>query len=192
MIYSLTGKVILKEDNFVVLETVGIGFKVSVPKFSQKDLIKGKRATLFCFLYQENMEIYGFINHQDLELFGLLNTISGIGPKMALKIINGLSPQKLSLAILSDKSDIISKKCGVSSKTASRIIIELKEKIKKQNFKPEGDIIDDTDLEDVLMGLGYKKREVEYVISKLSPKTEKLSEKIKESLKMLAKPIRHI
>ena len=109
MIYSLSGKVTHKEDGFLVVETGGVGFSVFIPRHLLAKTSIRQKISLFCFFSPENFELYGFSQKEELSLFKLLNTVPGIGPRMALKLINGVGFSHLMEAIVREKGEIISK-----------------------------------------------------------------------------------
>ncbi|PIP91922.1 Holliday junction branch migration protein RuvA [Candidatus Wolfebacteria bacterium CG18_big_fil_WC_8_21_14_2_50_39_7] len=191
MLYSLSGKLIIKKPQFVVIETAGISFKIFVSPRTSRNLPKiGSKAKLFCatLLTRENIELYGFLSQQELEIFELLNSISGVGPKAVLKILNEMRPESLLAAISRGRSDLLIKTAGVGQKKANRIILELADKIKKQKSEAEiGQMEFDFDLEEILKSLGYKQNQIREVIRKIPIKAKTIQEKIKFALKTLSR-----
>ena len=170
----------------MVLEVGGLGFKVNSPRIIISRTKVGASLKFFCFFYQETFEIYGFEKEGDLNFFELLNSISGIGPKMALKIMNNLETEKIKNLIVSGNQEILSKRLGVSGKTASKIILELKEKIKKEELALSPEISDYNDVYDVLKSLGYKKNDIEAALEKIPAKIKTLEEKVKSALRTIS------
>lgn len=133
MIYSLKGKVVKTEENFVVLETPnGISWGVicstpTVIAVSQET----ETITLLTYLQvrEDALTLYGFSNQQEKELFQNLITVSGIGPKMAIQILSGISVQDFALSVLNGNVKTLSGVKGLGKKTAERIIVELREKM---------------------------------------------------------------
>jgi len=191
MLYSLSGKLIIKKPQFVVIETAGISFKIFVSPRTSRNLPKiGSKAKLFCatLLTRENIELYGFLSQQELEIFELMNSISGVGPKAVLKILNEMRPESLLAAISRGRSDLLIKTAGVGQKKANRIILELADKIKKQKSEAEiGQMEFDFDLEEILKSLGYKQNQIREVIRKIPIKAKTIQEKIKFALKTLSR-----
>lgn len=191
MLYSLFGKLIIKKPQFAVIETAGISFKIFVSPRTSRNLPKiGSKAKLFCatLLTRENIELYGFLSQQELEIFELLNSISGVGPKAVLKILNEMRPESLLAAISRGRSDLLIKTAGVGQKKANRIILELADKIKKQKSEAEiGQMEFDFDLEEILKSLGYKQNQIREVIRKIPIKAKTIQEKIKFALKTLSR-----
>ena len=119
MLYSLSGKIIVKKSNLVVLETTGIGFKVAVSQRTSRDLPKiGKRAKLFCVISvsRDNIDLYGFSDEKELEVFEMLNGVNGIGPKSALGILSGFPIERFLAAVSRGRSDLLAKAWGVGRK----------------------------------------------------------------------------
>jgi Holliday junction DNA helicase RuvA len=185
MLYSIFGKVIDKDQNSVVIQTAGIGFKIFVLN-DLASLIKiGKKVKLFLFFYPENFELYGFSKISEKIFFEMLNTIPGIGPKVALKVMNLLDIKSIKSAIASQDSRIL-KEAGISSKVASKIIVELADKIEKEEVKYSQKNFSIQQLKEALRSLGYSKKEIDFVLSRISKSNGKIEDKLKEALKILA------
>jgi Holliday junction DNA helicase RuvA len=190
MIYSLSGKIIAKKSDFVTMETSGIGFKILVSERARKDLpAAGAKTKLFCFLnvHQGGIEIYGFLDEKELELFELLNAAPAIGPKSALAILGRFSKEKLVAAINAGRTDLLAEVSGIGRRKAERLILELKDKFKKEKsggfLPPETD----SEIKVVLKNLGYRRKEIEEALKNLPEKVEKLEERIKLALKILSR-----
>ncbi len=190
MISFLAGKVEFKTQKYVVLNINGIGFKISISSRTSRNLPKiGTKIKLFCatILTRENIELYGFLSQSELEIFDLLNSINGIGPKAGLKILNEMRPESLLSAISRGKAELLTRAAGVGAKKANRIILELKDKIKRKESEFEiGQMEFDFDLEEILKSLGYKQNQAREAIRKIPPKLKTLQEKIKSALKILS------
>lgn len=200
MIYSLFGKLFIKKSNFVVLEANGIGFKVFVSSRTSRKLPKvGSKAKLFCYtnVRQDGLELYGFFDEEELEIFELLNSINNIGPKIALRILSELPLDSVLSAIEKSRPDVLAKTSGVGKKTAERIVLELRGKIKNINNKQglsaqAGEkfislMETDVDLEKALKSLGYKHNEIKEALSNIPSKIGKIEERLKLALKNLSK-----
>lgn len=191
MIYSLSGKLMGKKDNFVILEAGGIGFKVYLSNRAAQSLAQiGSSIKLYCSLHareNEPFELFGFVAEEELYLFDRLNTVSGIGPKTALAIL-GVSPiDQLVAAINEGKTDLLTRAGGVGKKTAERIILDLKGKLTAQSGAKTKETLSlmesDLEIEDTLMSLGYNRQQAKNAISKIDDKTEGFKERLKEALK---------
>lgn len=194
MIYSLSGKLLVKKSNFVVIEAGGIGFKVFVSSKALRKLPKiGLRAKLFCYtnVRQDGLELYGFSDEEELEIFELFISINGIGPKIALRILSELPIDSVLSAIDKNRPDVLSKISGVGKKTAERIILELRGKIKIKNTQKGEELISimeiNEDLEKALKNLGYKQNEIKDALMDIPSKISKIDERLKIALKNLSR-----
>ena len=190
MIYSISGKLIIKKPQFAVVEASGIGFKILISNRTFRQLPKiGKGVKLFSHLhiYDSNAEIYGFSEERELEIFELLISINGIGPKAGLKILGVLKADNLLAAVKGGRSDLLVKAAGVGAKKANRIVLELKDKIGREiKLGKADDIETDLKLEEILRSLGYKKAEIEIAAKNINPKLKTLEERLKATLKNLS------
>ncbi len=190
MVYFINGKVHFKLNNFLIIETAGIGFKVFI---TEKDLEKikiGEKILIFIYTHikEGGIELYGFLNKNELDFFELLNTISGVGPKTALSILNKNSIKELAAAIKHNKIEFLTTTSGIGKKTAERIILELKNKIKNEDDEKISEIIDlDKDLLNALTDLGYKKEDAKKALSQIDPNILDLKERLKVAFKILNK-----
>lgn len=136
MISYIKGELTDYDENGIVVENNRIGYEVRVPGsvLSQLPPI-GEQIKVYTYLYvrEDAMLLYGFLSKDDLEVFKLLITVNGIGPKGALGILSVISPDDLRFAILSDDAKAISKAPGIGAKTASKLILELKDKLKLED-----------------------------------------------------------
>src|SRR3989344_4621777 len=192
MIYSISGKLIIKKPQFAVIEASGIGFKIliSLKTFRQLSKINSK-IRFFCYTnirQQEGIELYGFLKEEDLAIFEILNTINGIGPKIALKVINAIKTENFSSIISEGRADLLIKSAGLGKKTAHRIILELTGKIKAQQSEEALLMMEtDNDIEKALKNLGYKNDEIKDALKQIPLKIKKVEERLKMALKFLSK-----
>ncbi len=191
MIYSLFGKLIIKKRDFAVIDVNGIGFKILI---SSKTFIILPRLGLctrfFCYfcVRQDGIELYGFLKENELDFFKILNSISGVGPKVALKIIGIMDIDKLLAAVNQRRTDLLIKASGVGKKTANRIILELSDKFESKKDEETLSLMElDNDIEEALKGLGYKQHEVREALKKIPLKIKKIEERLKIVLKTLTK-----
>ncbi len=185
MFYSFSGKVTAKDQNSVVIETVGIGFRLFVLNDLSSSLQMGKRVKLYSFFHSENFELYGFLKQSEKTFFEMLVGISGIGPKNALKIMNLIDIPSLKAAIAGEDLRTL-KDAGISVKTASKIILELKGKLEKESLLPSGRKAPTQEVKDALRSLGYSKNDIDYVISQIPDSAKKVEDMVKSALKILA------
>ncbi len=135
MFYHIAGDYVHGEENFVVLDCGGVGYKLTVSRNTAESLGmpgEGKRAKLYTSLQvrEDDVELFGFASEEELDSFRLLISVSGIGPKAALAILSLMTPEKLALAISTEDIKAISRANGVGPKTAARVVLELRDKFK--------------------------------------------------------------
>lgn len=190
MIYSVSGKLVLKGENFLVVEAGGIGLKI----FASGQMIRragaiGSEVKLFTHFHlrEDAMELYGFLSGDELSFFELLISVSGVGPKSALSIIDVADLEELSAAIQEGRPDLLTKASGIGRKTAERIIVELRSKMKSSR---SGAVVEkmetDADLVEALSGLGYRREEAREALMKVSKETTGVEARLKEALRLLS------
>lgn len=188
MINLLKGTIESNTDKYVVIEVNGIGYKIFISGNTFKNLPKkGEKVKLYTHLHvRENaMELYGFLNFEELNFFELLISISGIGPKGALSILTVSSVENLKNAIANEESSILTKVSGIGKKTAEKIILELKSKI-GDKILSEG-ISTDSEAIDALMSLGYKLKDAREILKKVPKEIESIEDRVREALKLLGR-----
>ena len=135
MFYYLSGELAYRDANTCVIDCGGVGYKLTVSVLTAQALAAkdGAKVKLFTHLAvrEDGIELFGFLTNEEKECFNLLIGINGVGPKAAINILSVLSPEKLTLAICTDDIKAIAKAQNVGSKTAARIVLELKDKISK-------------------------------------------------------------
>lgn len=185
MIFSITGKIVYKGEDFLVLETGNIGYQIFVSQNLLKKVKLNEKIKIFTFLYkyEEREEIYGFENLEELNFFKKFLPIPGVGPKIAQNILSLGKISEIKRAIEEGKVDFLTKVPGVGKKTAQKIILEMKGKI-EEILKPK---VSDKKLELALLKLGYRKDEIKEVISQIPPEIEGTSKRLKAALKILGR-----
>lgn len=133
MISYIKGELVEVTENSIVLDHGGMGFSIMMPgSILDKLPPVGSELRVHTYLYvkEDVLDLYGFLTKDDLKVFRLLITVNGIGPKGALAILSSMTPDDLRFAVLAGDSKTISKAPGIGSKTAQKLIIELKDKLK--------------------------------------------------------------
>ena len=136
MISFICGQVADTTENSVIIETGGIGYEVFMTgtAIEQAVRMEGKvKVHTYFHVREDAMQLYGFLSKDDLEMFRLLLNVNGIGPKAALGVLAGLTADELRFAVLSDDIKTISKAPGIGKKTAQKLILELKDKLKLED-----------------------------------------------------------
>jgi len=206
MIASLSGVIIESRLLQVVIEAGGVGYEVNVPITTSEKLPGlGKQAKLYTYaVYRDDSQaLYGFINRNDREFFKLLvEKVSGVGPKMALTLFSKLSVKMLELAIINEDAKLLSQCPGIGKKTAERLIIELRDKVKSgftsQSIKPNISSLEPsvegeeeaTKFQDAiaaLTALGYKLNEADKAVNRAINKLEP-SVSVEEIIKTALNP----
>jgi holliday junction DNA helicase RuvA len=183
MIGSLRGKITQKSDKFVVLEVSGVGYKVAV---STDTLSKSKNDEVVLCVHthvrEDAIDLYGFLDRNELEFFEMLLGVSGIGPKSALAILGIATIETLRQAISTGDTAYLTKISGIGRKTAEKIVIELRDKMgeAKEGSSLQGEL----DALEALKSLGYSQNEARDALKKVSPETN-TNAKIREALKIL-------
>lgn len=131
MFYYLTGKISIMDANLAVVDVGGVGYACHTSNFTLAQLRVGeeKRLYTYCNIKEDAFDIYGFATRDELRMFEMLLSVSGVGAKVALAILSVLSPDQLSLAILTGDEKTITTAQGVGKKVAQRVIMELKDKL---------------------------------------------------------------
>ncbi len=131
MFYYLNGEVTLMEENLAVVDCGGVGYACRTTNFTLSKLRVGQKARLFtyCNIREDAFDIYGFSTREELRQFELLLGVTGVGPKAAIAILSANSPERFTLAILSQDEKALTAAPGVGKKLAQRIILELKDKL---------------------------------------------------------------
>lgn len=139
MIYSLRGTLIFIDSNYIVIECCGIGYKCLTSGETQrriKDQI-GNEVKIFTYMnVRENaVDLFGFLDTDELNCFKMLTSVSGVGPKVGLAILSEFSASQVAAFISSNDSSSITKASGVGKKTAERIVLELRDKFKMSKIE---------------------------------------------------------
>lgn len=190
MIGSLTGTLRAKSPPQVLVDVNGVGYEVDVPMSSFYNLPSlGTQVTLLThFVVREDAQsLFGFLTHEERSTFRLLVKISGVGPKMALSILSGLSVSELGQAITSQQAARLVKVPGIGKKTAERLLLELKGKLGPSSTSAVS--LGQTNTNDILqalIALGYSDREAAASL-KLLPQDIDVADGIKLALKALGK-----
>ena len=167
MFYYINGTISHIDADFAAVDCGGVGYKVytSVAALLNKTAL-GEKAKFYTYVHikEDAMDIYGFITEEELNLFKLLISVSGVGPKAGLSIMSAFAPNELVKAIVTSDSKAITKAQGIGSKIASRIGLELKDKLGSTMLSfPEAENAPDTsalnEAVSALVSLGYSQQD---------------------------------
>lgn len=185
MIGSIRGEIILKTDRYLVIDTGGVGYKVYVsPETLLLSKKEGDSVVLWIHTHvkEDIMDLYGFIDHNELEFFQMLLGVSGIGPRSALVVLGVASIDTLRRAISTGDIGYLTKISGIGRKTAEKIVIELRDKIGVK--ESDGSLQIELDSLEALKSLGYSERESREALKRVSPGAD-TNTKVREALKIL-------
>ena len=185
MIGSIRGKVVLKTGKFLILEASGVGYKISA---TPDTLVKVSKTSEEIFLWvhthvrEDAIDLYGFLDRENLEFFEMLLGVPTIGPKSALAILGIATIETLRKAISTGDTAYLTKVSGIGRKTAGKIVVELRDKIgeEKEGVSLQGEL----DVLEALKSLGYSQYEAREALKKVAASTDTNS-KIREALKIL-------
>lgn len=194
MIGYIKGELADVKENYIVVEAGNIGYEIFLPVSSIEEL-PPRNSTVKIYTYLQVREdalcLYGFLTKDELEMFKLLITVNGIGPKGALGVLSSITADELKFAILAQDSRTIAKAQGIGKKTAEKIILELKDKIRPENVFGENfdeDIFKKPDKKNIygkrdeavqaLVALGYTSQEAYKIISQIDMTEDMTTEDI--------------
>lgn len=198
MYYYISGKLVMVGRGTLVVDNNGIGYELSVSDKTAGRL-SGSDGEVRLFTYfhvkEDSHELFGFYSLEEKRIFELLISISGVGPKAAMAILSALSPNDFTLAVMSDDAKAISSAQGIGIRTAQKIILELRDKLAKDDFTatPSAKTAAPTKtaaLQDALLSLealGYSRSEAMRAMSVEGNENMSVEELIRTALKRLTK-----
>ena len=199
MISYIKGRLEIKAKDYIVVDVSGIGYKIFMSETAISELEKGKEVKVFTYMRvrEDDISLYGFLNNEELVTFELLISVGGVGAKSAITILSNITPSKFALAVITNDVNTLKKLPGIGAKTAARIILELKDKMKTEqsiegskNEKIKEAIVLDNkanDAVEALCVLGYTRKDVENVIAKIDTSKLTVEEIIRQGLKYLGR-----
>ena len=203
MISFIKGYIAETTENSVILETDSIGYEIFMtgPAIEETSRMQDKIKIYTYFHVREDvMQLYGFLSRDDLEMFRLLLNVNGIGPKAAMGVLAAITADELRFAVLSDDVKTISRAPGIGKKTAQKLILELKDKLKLEDafekklaHQEENLSLKDTSLRDsrqeaveALTALGYSSANALRAVRQVSEETgDDVEAILKAALKQL-------
>lgn len=209
MLAYIKGKLEMKMTGYVVIDVGGLGYKIFMSDVGSEklgnigDIVK---VHTYYRVREDDISIYGFNTQEELKMFELLLGVSGVGARTALAMLETCSPSEFAMAVVTEDVKVLTEIPGIGPKSAKRIILELKDKIKKEQEveaikeeidkkeKQENRFYDAIEIKEkvseaiqALQVLGYNKKEIEKVIEKLNYKELSTEELIKKGLNLLNK-----
>ncbi|MEK7531298.1 MAG: Holliday junction branch migration protein RuvA [Patescibacteria group bacterium] len=190
MIASVRGRILGAHRGSIILDTSaergGIAYSIIVPALTLASAKEGEELTLYTYLSVRETahELFGFETKDEREWFELLLSVSGVGPRSALGVLNAIDPRGLSVAIENGDAGSLSRAYGIGKKTAEKIVLELKDKVAIGTERRAGPV---NDVIDALVGLGYSLKEARDASMSVPTTIEKTEDKIREAIRIASR-----
>ncbi|MFH0755247.1 MAG: Holliday junction branch migration protein RuvA [bacterium] len=187
MISKIEGIIWNTNEKFLIVGVGGIGFKIYITTEIKEISQEGEKISLFTHLIvRENiLDLYGFLTEEELNFFEMIISISGIGPKTALNILNISSVITLKRAISKGDTSHLTKVSGIGKKIAEKMVLELKDKILIPDDDNDISLRDEIDAIEGLKSLGYTSKDARDALREIDKKISKTGDRIKMALKIL-------
>ena len=205
MLAYIKGILEIKTKGYIVVEAGGLGYKIFMPESTIANTGNiGDKVQIYTFMRvrEDDVSLYGFLTNEELRMFELLLSVSGIGAKGALGILSNITPSQFALAVISNDVTILKKVPGIGSKTAQRAILELKDKLKKEQeisieegeevSNIEQDIKENEKVSEAISALqvlGYSKREIVEALQTVEVTSLSVEDIVKKGLANVAKKL---
>ncbi|MFA4917429.1 MAG: Holliday junction branch migration protein RuvA [Syntrophales bacterium] len=201
MIARISGTLIYKRATYVIVDVQGIGYRVFVPLTTFYELPgigQPIDLNIHTHVKQDSINLFGFHTHEERDIFQLMISVSGIGPKLAINILSGISVRELIRAVSNENLGCLLNIPGVGKKMAQRLVLELRDKVTKLTLdevvnesvvKMTADEMIKEDAMSALVNLGYKNNKAKEILDKVINETEEaltLDVLLKKALKILA------
>lgn len=189
-----------KANNYVVIDVSGIGYKIFMSETAIENLGEiGDNVKVYTHYHvrEDEISLYGFLTNEELRMFELLISVSGVGAKSAISMLSNISPSSFALAVISNDTTKLVKIPGIGAKTAARIVLELKDKLKteetinnsKSNKEIKEAIKEDNKVSEAISALqvlGYNKKEIEKAFESLDTDILSVEDLIRKGLTILS------
>lgn len=197
MLAYVKGTLEMKFENYIVIDVGGLGYKIFMSEKAIEEIGNiGDTIKVHTHYHvrEDDISIYGFKNNDELKMFELLLGVSGIGAKSAINMLSNITPSSFALAVITNDTSKLVKIPGIGAKSAARIVLELKDKLKTIEATKTGNeeiktaINDDNKLSEAISALqvlGYNRKEIEKVLEKIDIDTLSLEDIIRKGLNML-------
>ena len=199
MFAYIKGSLEMKSKNYIVIDVGGLGYKIFMSETAINEIGEiGENIKVFTYyrVREDDISIFGFRTQEELRMFELLLSVSGVGAKSALAMLSCIEPSDFAIAVISDNIKLLTQIPGIGTKSAQRIILELKDKLKaEQNeeqieqSKLKSAKVNETVQEAIsgLMVLGYSRKDIEKAFEHLVVETSSVEDLIKNGLILLSK-----
>lgn len=175
MISHISGKIAQRGEGSVVIDVGGIGYNVNITRPALHEL-ENEQETVKLYTYlnvrEDALTLYGFMNSSELEMFKQIISVSGVGPQIAMNILSQIKIEDFAAAIIDENEKVLTRISGIGSKSARRLILELKEKMKKKMevYTHTGSV--NNDAVSALVSLGFQQKESREAVDAVSGKVE--------------------
>jgi len=189
MIHQISGELLAKDEHYAAVAVGGVAFKIFMTRRALGVLTPGAHATLFTHLHvrEDALDLFGFPTKGELDFFEMLISVSGVGPKSALTILDIAPLRELAAAIKEGRPDLLTRASGIGRKTAERIIVELKSRVESKSSEATVQKMEsDADAVEALAGLGYRREDAKDALRRVPEAVASIESRIKEALKILA------
>jgi holliday junction DNA helicase RuvA len=201
MIASLTGRLAFKAPTYLILDVHGVGYEVFIPLstyYGLPNLSESISLSVHTHVREDTIQLFGFLTSQEKDAFVLLTSVSGVGPKLALSVLSALPVSDLVSAIRSGDVGKLTTVPGIGNKSASRLVLELKDKVEKlypglapaSDSPRQGEDATFDDALSALVNLGYRPQDAKDALKQVKKSNAEsivLKDMIRESLKELAR-----
>ena len=197
MLAYIKGTLEMKLKNYVVIDVGGLGYKVFMSENSIDSLGEIGEIVKVHTYYRDDISIYGFKTQEELRTFELLLGVSGVGAKSALVMLSCIEPSEFAIAVISNNVKLLTQVPGIGTKSAQRIILELKDKLKAEQSELDKEKLEEAKLQSVkvnenvqeatsgLMVLGYSRKDIEKAFEHLAVESLSVEDLIKKGLVLL-------
>lgn len=195
MFSYIKGEVKIKANNFIAIDVNNVGFKIFMTEKEIQQIEIGDIVKVYTYMRvkEDDISLFGFLSNDELTMFELLISVGGIGAKSATQILSNIEPTDFALSVITEDVSKLKKLPGIGAKTAQRIILELKDKIKTNeaitNEESETRVVSSQNVQDAidaLQVLGYNRKSIQKAFEKIVTNGKSVEELIKEGLKELA------
>ena len=199
MFAYIKGSLEMKFKNYVVIDVGGLGYKIFMAENAINDIGEiGETVKVFTYyrVREDDVSIFGFKTQEELRMFELLLSVSGVGAKSALGMLSCIEPSEFAIAVISNNVKLLTQIPGIGPKSAQRIILELKDKVKSEQSEEQ---IEESKIKSAkvnenvqeaisgLMVLGYSRKDIEKAFEHLTVETLSVEDLIKKGLILLSK-----
>lgn len=187
-----------KLNNYVVVETMGIGYKIFMSGnaiYQIGEVGEEVKVHTHYHVREDDISLYGFVTNEELKMFELLLSVSGIGAKSAITMLSNISPSEFAMSIIANDISKLTKVPGIGPKSAQRIVLELKDKLKNEQAISKTEAVksvievneNTNEAISALQILGYNKKEIEKTLEKFDYQSMGVEDIIRNGLKYLAR-----